>query len=50
MLSFNQELKDKLMAEIIRHRELDQLIQGTYGKGEGDDYQGAACVLQKVVR
>ena len=32
MKTFNQELKDVLVAEIIKHREADQILQGTYEK------------------
>lgn len=50
MKTFNQELKDELVAEIIRHREADQIKQGTYGDGEGDNWKGCAvgCAIRSL--
>ncbi len=50
MRSFNQELKTEIVAEIIRHREQDQIIQGTYGEGTGDNWKGCAvgCAIRSL--
>ena len=42
MKTFDQDLKDELLAEIIKHREQDQIIQGTYGEGIGKEWKGCA--------
>jgi len=36
------ELKEKFVAEIIKHRKADQILQGTYGRGSGKDWKGCA--------
>jgi len=42
MKTFNQELKSALVAEIIKHREQDRVVQGTYGHGNGKNFRGCA--------
>lgn len=50
MLSFNQELKDELVAEIIKHREADQIIQRTYGSEVDGVWKGCAvgCAIHSL--
>ena len=50
MKTFNQEKKDLLVAEIIRHREADQLMQGTYGQEKHGDWKGCAvgCAIHSL--
>ena len=43
MKTFTKEKKDSLLAEIIRHQEADQIIQGTYGNDKaGKSWKGCA--------
>lgn len=46
----NNELKAKLLAEIKKHREMDAIVQGTYGKGEGKKWRGCAvgCAIKSL--
>lgn len=50
MKSFNQELKSALVAEIRKHREQDQVVQGTYGIYEGGRFRGCAvgCAIDSL--
>lgn len=50
MKSFNQELKNEIVAEIIKHREQDQIIQGTYGETVGGEWKGCAvgCAIHSL--
>lgn len=45
MKSFNQELKSALVAEIRKHREQDQVIQGSYGTLEGPSGLFRGCAV-----
>lgn len=51
MKSFNQELKSALVAEIRKHREQDQVIQGTYGTYEDGRFRGCAvgCAIHSYL-
>ncbi len=51
MKSFNQELKSALVAEIRKHREQDQVIQGTYGTFEDGRFRGCAvgCAIHSYL-
>lgn len=42
MKTFNQELKTALVAEIIKHREQDRVVQGTYGEKGEENFRGCA--------
>lgn len=44
LVSFKNDpnLKAMFLAEIIRHREADQIVKGTYGTGRGADWRGCA--------
>ena len=42
MKTFNQELKSALLAEIIKHREQDRVVQGTYGEKGEENFRGCA--------
>lgn len=44
MKTFTQEKKDALLAEIIRHQEADQIIQGTYGNDKSGKYWKGCAV------
>lgn len=50
MKSFNQELKSALVAEIRKHREQDQVIQGNYGYLEEGKFRGCAvgCAIDSL--
>ncbi len=50
MKSFNQELKSALVAEIRKHREQDQVIQGNYGYREEGKFRGCAvgCAIDSL--
>jgi len=50
MKSFNQELKSALVAEIRKHREQDQVIQGSYGTYENGIFRGCAvgCAINSL--
>ena len=50
MKSFNQELKSALVAEIRKHREQDQVIQGSYGAYEEGKFRGCAvgCAIHSL--
>jgi len=50
MKSFNQELKDEIVAEIIKHRKQDQIIQGSYGKNVNGVWKGCAvgCAIHSL--
>lgn len=50
MKSFNQELKSALVAEIRKHREQDQVIQGNYGYREEGKFRGCAvgCAVDSL--
>lgn len=52
MKTFNQELKSALLAEIIKHREQDRVVQGTYGEGIGENFRGCAvgCSIDSLFR
>lgn len=52
MKSFNQELKSALVAEIRKHREQDQVIQGNYGTEEEGKFRGCAvgCAIDSLFR
>jgi len=52
MKSFNQELKYALVAEIRKHREQDQVIQGNYGYWEEGKFRGCAvgCAIDSLFR
>lgn len=52
MKSFNQELKSALVAEIRKHREHDQVIQGNYGYWEEGKFRGCAvgCAIDSLFR
>jgi len=52
MKSFNQELKSALVAEIRKHREQDQVIQGNYGYLEEGRFRGCAvgCSIDSLFR
>ncbi len=51
MKSFNQELKSALVAEIRKHREQDQVVQGTYGTYEEGKFRGCAvgCAIHSYL-
>lgn len=51
MKSFNQELKSSLVAEIRKHREQDQVIQGSYGTYEDGRFRGCAvgCAIHSYL-
>ena len=51
MKSFNQELKSALVAEIRKHREQDQVIQGNYGTYEDGRFRGCAvgCAIHSYL-
>ena len=51
MKSFNQELKSTLVAEIRKHREQDQVIQGAYGTYENGRFRGCAvgCAIHSYL-
>ena len=51
MKTFNQELKSALVAEIRKHREQDQVIQGTYGTYENGRFRGCAvgCAIHSYL-
>jgi len=50
MKSFNQELKSALVAEIRKHREQDQVIQGSYGEDSTGKFRGCAvgCAIHSL--
>jgi len=50
MKSFNQELKSSLVAEIRKHREQDQVIQGSYGDMSSGKFRGCAvgCAINSL--
>ena len=50
MKSFNQELESALVAEIRKHREQDQVIQGNYGYREEGKFRGCAvgCAVDSL--
>lgn len=50
MKTFNQETKDIIVAEIIRHREADQIKQGTYGEVSNGNWKGCAagCAIHSL--
>lgn len=52
MKSFNQELKSALVAEIRKHREQDQVIQGNYGTEEDGKFRGCAvgCAIDSLFK
>lgn len=52
MKSFNQELKSALVAEIRKHREQDQVIQGNYGYLEEGKFSGCAvgCAIDSLFK
>lgn len=52
MKSFNQDLKSALVAEIRKHREQDQVIQGNYGTEEDGKFRGCAvgCAIDSLFR
>lgn len=52
MKSFNQELKSSLVAEIRKHREQDQVIQGNYGYLEEGKFRGCAvgCAIDSLFK
>lgn len=52
MKSFNQELKYALVAEIRKHREHDQVIQGNYGEASSGRFRGCAvgCSIDSLFR
>jgi len=52
MKSFNQELKSALVAEIRKHREQDQVIQGNYGYLEEGKFRGCAvgCAIDSLFK
>lgn len=52
MKTFNQELKSALVAEIRKHREQDQVIQGNYGTEEDGKFRGCAvgCAIDSLFR
>lgn len=52
MKSFNQELKSTLVAEIRKHREQDQVIQGIYGEASSGRFRGCAvgCSIDSLFR
>lgn len=53
MKSFNQELKSALVAEIRKHREQDQVIQGDYNSIEEEGkFRGCAvgCAIDSLFR
>ena len=45
-------LKEDFVAEIKKHQEADQIIQGTYGKGSGESWKGCAvgCSIHSLNR
>lgn len=51
MKSFNQEIKSALVAEIRKHREQDQVVQGNYGTYEDGRFRGCAvgCVVHSYL-
>ena len=51
MKTFNQELKSALVAEIRKHREQDQVVQGTYGTYENGRFRGCAvgCAIHSYL-
>jgi len=44
------ELKESFVAEIKRHQEADQIVQGTYGTGTGKNWKGCAvgCSIKSL--
>lgn len=50
MKSFNQELKSALVAEIRKHREHDQVVQGSYGGYVEGKFRGCAvgCAIHSL--
>lgn len=50
MKTFNQELKSALVAEIRKHREQDQVVQGNYGTKESGIFRGCAvgCAIDSL--
>jgi hypothetical protein len=44
LIAYNgdKKLKASLLKEITKHRKADQIIQGTYGEGKGDNWKGCA--------
>ena len=50
MKSFNQELKSALVAEIRKHREQDQVVQGSYGEDSTGKFRGCAvgCAIHSL--
>ena len=52
MKSFNQELKSALVAEIRRHREQDQIIQGAYNDTLSGIFRGCAvgCAIDSLFK
>src|SRR6266516_1778864 len=48
----NQKLKTDFLTEITKHEKADQIIQGTYGEGEGDSWRGCAvgCSIHSLNR
>lgn len=50
MKTFSQSLKDKMVAETIKHREADQIVQGTYGQTEDGKWRGCAvgCAIHSL--
>lgn len=52
MKSFNQELKSALVVEIRKHREQDQVIQGSYGTYNEGKFRGCAvgCAIDSLFK
>lgn len=50
MKSFNKELKSALVAEIRKHREQDQVVQGSYGEDSTGKFRGCAvgCAIHAL--
>ncbi len=50
MKSFNQDLKSALVAEIRKHREQDQVVQGSYGEDSTGKFRGCAvgCAIHSL--
>lgn len=52
MLTYNGDnrLKADLVAEIRLHQDADQIMQGTYGRGEGREWRGCAvgCAIHSL--
>src|ERR1044072_3147081 len=46
----NPKLKEDFVAEVKKHQEADQIIQGTYGKGSGKSWKGCAvgCSIRSL--